>query len=150
MPLLRGKETNSLAITHSHHQTSRVVKTLFARSFALIACLHLMGGHWLALQGVAWVTMLVDNSQESSLVDAVSKTFDGQHPCPLCKAVATGQNEEREKKETLVDPSAKLVAVLVSDTPATRFPSGEPRYFFLFTTLRSVDETVPSAPPWVS
>ncbi len=109
-----------------------------------------MGGHWLALQGVAWVTMLVDNSQESSLVDAVSKTFDGQHPCPLCKAVATGQSEEREQKETLLDPSAKLVAVLVTETPAMRFSSGEPRYFFLITTLRSVDETVPSAPPWVS
>ena len=131
-------------------QTHRVVKTFFARTLVFIACLHLMGGHWLALQGVAWVTMLVDNSQESSLVDAVSKTFDGQHPCPLCKAVATGQSEEREQKETLLDPSAKLVAVLVAETPAMRFSSGEPRYFFLITTLRSVDESVPSAPPWVS
>jgi len=109
-----------------------------------------MGGHWLALQGVAWVTMLVDNSRESSLVDAVSKTFDGQHPCPLCKAVATGQNEEREQKETLLDPSAKLVAVLVAETPAMRLPSKKLRYFSLNARTQSVDEALPSPPPRVA
>jgi len=106
-----------------------------------------MGGHWLALQGIAWVTMLADNSRQNSLVDAVSKTFDGQHPCPLCKAVASGQSEEREQKETLVDSSVKLIAVIVADTATTRLPSMAIRYFFLNTEPQSVDKTLPSPPP---
>ena len=54
-----------------------------------------MGLHWVALQTVAWTQMLVSYSQQESFPDAVKKTFDGQHPCDLCKVVQAGQNEEK-------------------------------------------------------
>lgn len=101
----------------------------------------------MALQGVAWVTMLVDNSRNGSLVEAVGKTFDGQHPCSLCKAVASGQTEEREQKEALVDPFAKLVAVLVTETPVAVLPSSDLFYFTLSARPQSVDDSLPSPPP---
>lgn len=58
-----------------------------------------LGLHWTVLQSVAWMTMLVSYSAESSLGDAVVKTFDGQHPCKLCIAVDEGRKTEREHKD---------------------------------------------------
>ena len=107
-----------------------------------------MGGHWLALQGVAWVTMLVNNSKEGSLVEAVGKTFDGAHPCSLCKAVASGQDEEREQKENLVDASSKLNAVLVAGSPMPPLPSSKLHFFSLIENPRSIERDPASPPPW--
>lgn len=45
--------------------------------------------------------MLADNLQSCSLHDAVVKTFDGRHPCPLCKAVAAGKKSEKKNEFTL-------------------------------------------------
>lgn len=56
-----------------------------------------MGGHLAVLQTVAWSRMLVEFSATDSLTEAVEKTFDGAHPCALCKVVK--QTKEKEKKE---------------------------------------------------
>jgi hypothetical protein len=63
--------------------------------FAL--CLSL-GGHWLALQSLAWTTMLVSNARHNSLTQAVEKTFDGAHPCDLCHAVMAGKKSEKNSE----------------------------------------------------
>ena len=63
----------------------------------LIAILAMTGSHWLVLQSVAWARMLVEFSSRESLPNALAKTFDGRHPCPLCKQVSQGQQEERER-----------------------------------------------------
>ncbi len=116
----------------------------------MIAVLHLLGGHWFALQGVAWVTMLVDRTQDSSLAEALDTTFDGQHPCSLCKAVAAGKKEERERQNTLADPGAKLVAVLVAVSPLPPLSSSEIRYFPYQATVSSLEFPLPPTPPWAA
>ena len=68
--------------------------------FLILALVATLGAHWALLQTVAWTTMLADNLQSSSLHDAVTMTFDGQHPCPLCKAIAAGKKSEN-KSETV-------------------------------------------------
>ena len=50
-----------------------------------------IGLHWAALQSVAWVGMLVSYSHSGSVASAFEKTFDGRHPCPLCKAISKGE-----------------------------------------------------------
>jgi hypothetical protein len=40
------------------------------------------------LQTVAWGLMLTSYSQESGFGEGLKKTFDGQHPCSLCKRIA--------------------------------------------------------------
>ncbi len=50
-----------------------------------------LGLHWFALQSVAWVGMLVHYSSCGSVASAVEKTFDGKHPCPLCKAISKAE-----------------------------------------------------------
>jgi hypothetical protein len=57
-----------------------------------------VGGHWAILQSVAWVGMAVTYSKDASLSVALKKTFDGQHPCQLCKAVAEGKQAEKKKE----------------------------------------------------
>jgi hypothetical protein len=70
---------------------ARISKLLLV--FALIA---MLGAHWAFLQTIAWTTMLANNLRTQSLTEAVSYTFDGNHPCPLCKAIAAGKKSENK------------------------------------------------------
>src|SRR5262249_43162763 len=62
----------------------------------LFAFLAAIGAHWFVLQSVAWTTMLADNLRTSSLPQAVERTFDGKHPCSLCKQIAKGKQTEKK------------------------------------------------------
>jgi len=64
------------------------------------------GAHWAALQTVAWTTMLASNLHGESFSEAVTKTFDGEHPCCLCKAIAAGKKSE--KKSDASTPVSKM------------------------------------------
>lgn len=113
----------------------------------MLAALHLLGGHWVAIQGVAWVTMIMNQSQEAPLVEAIGKTFDGQNPCNLCKAVAAGQDKERERQDDLADPGSKLIAVLAVESPAPPRSFSEVTYFPRSVAGHSIDAVLPSPPP---
>lgn len=64
-----------------------------------------IGGHWAALQSVAWVAMFATYSQQTSLTAAITQTFDGNHPCGLCKGISA--TKQHEKKGTAVTLSLK-------------------------------------------
>jgi hypothetical protein len=64
------------------------------------------GAHWGALQSVAWTRMLAENLRTTSFADAVSRTFDGQHPCSLCKVIASAKKSE--KRAEFPQPLTKL------------------------------------------
>ncbi len=74
-----------------------------------------VGGHWAVLQSVAWVSMVAQFSQTMPLSQAVVNAFDGQHPCPLCKAVKEGQQAER--KESQLKPPEKMTFGLTPEPP---------------------------------
>jgi hypothetical protein len=74
--------------------------------FFVLALVATLAAHWALLQTVAWTTMLADNLQSSSFHEAVTKTFDGKHPCCLCKAIAAAT--QSEKKMDLSFQSQKL------------------------------------------
>lgn len=78
----------------------------FGKIFLIIALVTTLGAHWAVLQTVAWTTMLAENLQSTSLQDAMTKTFDGQHPCPLCRAIAAGKKSEQ--KTEFLFPSQKM------------------------------------------
>jgi hypothetical protein len=91
---------------------------------ALLAILLASGTHWVALQAVAFGTMIVRYAQDVPWSQAIANTFDGQHPCPLCHAVQEGRQQE-EKQRPLLDleqrselavPPATLQAVARSTT----------------------------------
>lgn len=41
--------------------------------------------------------MLVSYAQDGTVAEAIEKTFDGQHPCPLCLAIEKAA-EERDSR----------------------------------------------------
>ena len=45
--------------------------------------------------------MLAENLRISSFRVAVASTFDGKHPCRLCKQIADGKKSERKAELTL-------------------------------------------------
>lgn len=67
-----------------------------------------LGLHWAFLQTVAWTGMIVTYSRDASFKEAVTKTFDGEHPCPLCKVIKKGRAEEKRQEQQQVKPGFKL------------------------------------------
>ena len=61
-----------------------------------VAMFSIAGGHWAALQVLAWTQMARAYSRSADIVDALIKTFDGKHPCTLCYKVKEGRQKERE------------------------------------------------------
>jgi hypothetical protein len=106
----------------------------------LALCLSL-GLHWLALQSVAWTTMLVANARHAPLSEAVARTFDGNHPCDLCHAVATGKKSE--KKSDLPSTIAKMDLICTTRT-LTCLPPWAP---YVYARTRSAIPKRFQAPP---
>jgi len=52
------------------------------------------GGPLGLLQVVAWTQMVHDFSRTGSLAEAVGKTLDGRHLCPLCQKIAKARAAE--------------------------------------------------------
>jgi len=67
---------------------------------AVVLLSLVLGLHWAALQSVAWATMFVERVQRSTVTEALQTTFDGKHPCALCRAVKEGRAAEQS------DPAA--------------------------------------------
>jgi hypothetical protein len=57
--------------------------------------------HWAVLQSIAWMGMVATYSRKAPLAIALKETFDGKHPCPLCKAIATTKKSEKKNGFTL-------------------------------------------------
>ena len=83
----------------------------------MLACLVLtltLGLHWAVLQSVAWTGMLVQYSRDATFVEALQKTFDGKHPCSLCRFIQQGGKSERDSSSDRIPPQrAKLDPVPV-------------------------------------
>ncbi|WP_142659583.1 hypothetical protein [Methylacidimicrobium tartarophylax] len=68
--------------------------------FAILAACHLAGGHWVLWQGAAWAGMLVRYSQSYGMETGLYMTFDGKHPCQICKRVVKGKNKEEHSSRS--------------------------------------------------
>lgn len=57
-----------------------------------------LGLHWAVLQSVAWAGMTISYSRTVGLNEALVKTFDGHHPCRLCRLVKEGKKAEKHNE----------------------------------------------------
>jgi hypothetical protein len=80
-----------------------------------------LGAHWALLQSVAWVGMIAAYSRDGSITQALSKTFDGRHPCRLCKMIQQGRAEEKKHSQRQLKPESKLDVGIVWRTVAFEF-----------------------------
>lgn len=67
----------------------------------ILALMFSIGAHWALLQTLAWTGMIISYSQDATLAEAISMTFDGEHPCKMCKVVKEGRKSEQEKPAVL-------------------------------------------------
>ena len=110
----------------------------------VLALVFVIGAHWALLQSVAWVGMAVNFSQTESFATALQKTFDGQHPCPLCKLVKAGQTSE--KKQDLRKAGAKFDFQLVAGSCGL-FPPRPIRHFVPQSERGDFLSLAPPLPP---
>lgn len=95
--------------------------------FVIFALVATISAHWALLQTVAWTTMLANNLQSRSLPDAVAMTFDGQYPCPLCKAIAAAKKSEQKNQIAFENQRLEFTPVegslvLIAPSPLEHFP----------------------------
>jgi hypothetical protein len=116
----------------------------FARMLLVAALMISIGAQWAVLQSTAWLGMAVTYSMnEGSLVEGLSKTFDGDHPCPLCNLVEEGQKKEQKLPTKKADSKMELlltIGVVVITPPV---PTFLPRAAQETATARSTEPSVP-------
>jgi hypothetical protein len=94
-----------------------------------LALFLVAGGHWAMLQGVAWVTMVHDFSRGGSLTQAVEKTFDGKHPCAMCKKIAKAKNSDASGENAPVTVKIDKKAEVFVKAPSSELPTPASRPF---------------------
>ncbi|MBL9131666.1 MAG: hypothetical protein JNG86_10730 [Verrucomicrobiaceae bacterium] len=119
---------------------------LLRRLVVLLVCFSL-GMHWTLLQGIAWTGMLLSFASQGSVIEAVEKTFDGEHPCPLCLAVQEGQKQDKDDSAPNVAKSMKKwEAVLASQIRLVAPPAQIRSFPWLVSSFEGRSER-PSIPP---
>jgi len=99
----------------------------FGKILVVLALVTTLGAHWALLQTVAWTTMLASNLESGSIHAAMAKTFDGLHPCCLCKAIAAAKKSQQKQqfnieKERLEFPPPQGNLVLIGPSRLDLFP----------------------------
>jgi len=112
----------------------------------LVAALAVsLGLHWALLQAVAWAGMVTSYSRTMPVAEALARTFDGKHPCNLCKLVREGQKSERHKEAP--KPVAPLDASLAASATALFPPIPHPWRESVPHIAASRTESPPVPPP---
>jgi hypothetical protein len=101
------------------------LKRIFHQLLAWFCCLYLCGGQYALAQVTAWVGMAIQYSQADGVAVGLRKTFDGEHPCALCRAIKACQAADADTEDsskTTTDntkaPDLSKIVSEVNDTPA--------------------------------
>jgi hypothetical protein len=94
------------------------MRSRFGIFFGALALLQILGGHWALLQTSAWLGMIVQYSQRAGLKAGLAQTFDGEHPCSVCKAIEDGKKQEQKKAPVFAGGTQKGVL-----SPLEPFPN---------------------------
>lgn len=118
---------------------------LAQRGIVLAVCLSL-GMQWVLLQGIAWTGMLISFASEGAMIEAVEKTFDGQHACALCLKVKEGRDSDEKQPRQAGQSLKKLDAVLVAVVKLIA-PAAEEMNFALLREQSVSRNERPEMPP---
>lgn len=103
-----------------------------------------LGMQWTVLQSLAWTTMLISRTGETSFVDAVRTTFDGRHPCSICRVVQKGKDAEKKQETNFT--LKKIDATLARDI-GTWVIARRPAQEFAEIRLKADTRREPPNPP---
>ena len=94
----------------------RQISQIALRGILVIMILGMTDGHWAILQSIAWTKMIIDYSRAKSIQTAIQQTFDGQHPCELCKFIQKAKQSSQQQE--LQQPSVKDDALFLETSPS--------------------------------
>lgn len=97
---------------------------------------------WTVLQSVAWASMVIRYSEHMPLSQALADTFDGQHPCCLCKAIAAARRSERKSRFPLQRARLEFPPL-----PERLRPEAPSQFDFLPEAANTFAEARPLVPP---
>lgn len=106
-----------------------------------------LGLHWALLQTVAWTGMIVSYSRDASFTEAVSKTFDGQHPCKMCKVIKKARAEEKQQEQQQLKSGGKAEVGLIWQEVVFYFSSDRERISFPDTSAPRRSDEPPKPRP---
>lgn len=87
--------------------------------------------------------MLANHLRADSVSVAITKTFDGQHPCPMCKAIASGKQSEKKSEAEVKLPRIEFPP---TDGPCDRKPDQKLRS--VVSPFDEVAESLPKTSPF--
>jgi hypothetical protein len=115
------------------------------RAVTIFALCCAIGLQWVALQSIAWTTMIVNYSKRGSLCQAIAQTFDGAHPCSLCHIVNKGKTTEKKSDLQLLTPKIDIICtkrVITLVQPFVRFDYATSEFF-----VSEIGQSPPVPPP---
>ncbi len=111
---------------------------------AAAALFFIIGGHWGVLQTVAWANMIwTYTTQDGSVLLGAKKTFDGEHPCPMCDSIKAAKKQEKKAPEIL-SSTKKIELFALNDASLLPVPVSAPFQFPLPRNLTA--ESRPHSP----
>ena len=84
---------------------------------------------------------MVNYSQDGTVGEALVKTFDGRHPCGLCKAIAAGKKSEKKSEFPVAGKKFEF------SYSATVFVFSAPTHFWEARGLEERAYSLNHAPP---
>ena len=124
----------------------------FAALRVLLLCAVLVANnlHLPLLQVTAWVGMLFSYSQDNSVATAIEMTFDGEHPCPMCKKIQKAEGGAAHRAQlsgTLAGPANEFTCPLALSARLPVPASSRPAYGASDLRCPAARADVPPTPP---
>ncbi len=98
-----------IVATRSGDAYSAVMLPAIGRATTILALCLAIGLHWAALQSAAWTAMLIEYSKHTTLRQALTQTFDGDHPCAICKGINAAQHSPKKQHAPSVVSKPDLI-----------------------------------------
>ena len=125
----------------------RALNTICRMSVVFCLCVSIglsMEVQLFVLQSVAWARMIVSFSKSAPLEKALAMTFDGEHPCKLCKAIAKAKGSKNQKE---LQTGVSKIDLFCKVTAALLFPPNEPLRWGILSFEYPAFSEKPTAPP---
>lgn len=101
---------------------------------SLLSLFGILGLHWILILFVAYGKMISSYSSSYGVESGITMTFDGKHPCSICKKVS--KEQFKEAKKMAWSKSLKKASPMI--TPALSIEVK--RYNLLLQTLHQVKQ----------
>jgi hypothetical protein len=115
--------------------------TRLSRLVLVVTLAASIGLHWAFLQSIAWVGMVVSYAETSTLKEALAKTFDGKHPCSLCKEIEQGKRSEKQPARQIEGKKLDFIG------NRQDFVFADPTSFHLLPSFDASAVSRPARPP---